>query len=897
MARRKKEQGGALDTFMNQLARLGPIGSPNLSGGAAYPIQRLTRNYQLLNSLYRNQWLAKKIVNVIPQDMCKNWYSITAELTPAAQDRYDLLEAKYKIKEKILEGLYWGRLYGGAAAVIMIKGDEEKLLEPLELDEIMPNTFKGLLVLDRWAGIYPSTEIIMDVEDPDFGLPEFYRVNDLTTGNLMEEIHHTRIIRFEGRRLPYWEDLAELHWGASELEHVFDEMTKRDNTSWNIAGLVFQANLLVNKVAGLDQLSAMGDPEMQRDFYNLKQSQNQMRSNSSMMVIGEKDDLQAITYSFAGLKDISESQMLDVSGACDIPITRLFGRAPAGMNATGEADMQNYYDMIAAQQNSVLRPMIDQLLPIMFMSEFGKLPKDLGHKYNPIKTPSDEQMADLVKNKSDSIIMAYKENVITQRAAVTELHELSLTTNMFSSISDKNIADASDEYTDMSMGGMMGGMPGMPAMPGAGGAAKPPTGKPTAKPTPAKPTAKGKAADADFVESDHPRDDDGKFTDGGVNTRATKAAGGTKTHKTIPDYGGMPSNGGYSNSTEYEIGAKNICEAAHCILGSLHKVTHQDDPEKMRKWAEVEIEHIMEESGIIEDAIKEYGKGLYNRGYNRDLADGDEYAKETQQNIINNSPKLLALAREQKAQLDQDLPKPILRLAQTSYNVIIQTAFAMLEAEENQGNGYQNEDLREAFASLIHCRKQFINWVEGKGAAHDDKWITTHSGKGGGHHILLDDKGNIKAGAVPREAHGMPLEAWAKQEGITKTFRESTKLAKLINRKGGATFNIQTGEYRKKGSGYSVSTFPEHEHIVKFDVMDLEDQSDAIEDYLKAKEEVLKQPDCYFGAWKDTATGEVYLDVSKVVDDPAEAERLCIEHHQEAYFDFSKMEEVRVKHD
>lgn len=445
----KNTRGSALDTFVNAISRLGAVGSANFMSESAYPITRLSQNYSLCNSLYRNNWIFKKIINTIPDDCIKNWFSLTCEITPEQQDRYDKLERRTKIKEKLAEGLYWGRLYGGAGGLIMIQGDEDKLTEPLVVEDILPNTFKGLLILDRWSGIYPSVEIIEDIDDPDFGLPLYYEVRDETTEKLMEKVHHTRIIRFDGRKLPFWESLNTIMWGASEVEHLYEEIVKRDNTSWNIAGLVFQSNVLVNTVAGLDQLLAIGDPQMQQDFYNVKQAQNTLRSNSSMMVVGEHDDVKALNYTFTGLNEISESQMMDISGACDIPVSRLFGRSPAGMNATGEGDLQNYYDMIAQQQNTVLRPKIDKLLPIMFMSEFGKIPSDLGHRYNPVRTPSDEQVANLVKNKSDSIINAYKENLLTQRAAVTELHTLSLTTSMFAAISDENIEAADDTYSNM----------------------------------------------------------------------------------------------------------------------------------------------------------------------------------------------------------------------------------------------------------------------------------------------------------------------------------------------------------------------------------------------------------------------------------------------------------------
>jgi len=441
----------AQDSFQNPLARLG-LGSNSLLEGTQYPIQRITRNYNLMNSLYRNSWIAKKIINVIPEDMCKNWFSISAELSPEVQDRFDKLEQRTLIKEKIVEGLTWGRLYGGAGAIMLIEGHEDRLDEPLDLEDIMPNSFKGLMVLDRWSGIYPGIELITDISDPEFGLPEFYEIKDIN-GNMKQRVHHSRILRFIGRKLPFWEDQTEMHWGASELEHVYDELVKRDNTSWNIAALIFQANVLVNKVDGLDQMLAMTDIHTQQDFYNVKTAQNQLRNNSAMMLIGEKDEISSLNYTFAGLNDIYESFMLDVAGACDMPVTRLFGRSPAGMNSTGESDENMYYDMIAQQQESVLKPKINKLLPVMFMSEFGKVPDDLGVKFNPIKTPSDSEIADLVSKKVSAINDVFNSGIVSQKIAMSELHEISYTTNMFTNITDEDIEKA-DDSTDT-----MGDMP------------------------------------------------------------------------------------------------------------------------------------------------------------------------------------------------------------------------------------------------------------------------------------------------------------------------------------------------------------------------------------------------------------------------------------------------------
>jgi phage-related protein (TIGR01555 family) len=436
----------AQDSFQNQLARMG-VGTDNLMNGTEYPMTRLTRNYQLMNSLYRNSWIAKKVINTIPEDMCKNWFSIAAELAPDIQDRYNRLEELTKLREKILEGLYWGRLYGGAGAIMLIDGHEDRLEEPLRYDDIMPNSFRGLMIVDRWSGIYPSSELITDINEPDFGLPEFYEIRDVH-GVMRAKVHHTRVVRFIGRKLPFFEDIVEIHWGAAELEHVFDELQKRDNTSWNIASLVFQANLLVNKVDGLDQLVALGDGQAQQDFYNIKKAQNIMRNNSSMFVVGKEESIESFQYTFAGLSDIYNDFMLDISGACDIPVTKLFGRSPAGMNATGESDENNYYDMIGQQQESVLKPKIMKILPVMFMSEFGKIPDDLSIKFNPARTPSDEKMAELIGKKVTAIKDVYDVGIINQKMALMELHELSYTSNMFSSITEEDIEAADTNFHD-----------------------------------------------------------------------------------------------------------------------------------------------------------------------------------------------------------------------------------------------------------------------------------------------------------------------------------------------------------------------------------------------------------------------------------------------------------------
>ena len=64
--------------------------------------------------------------------------------------------------------------------------------------------------------------------------------------------------------------------------------------------------------------------------------------------------------------------MYDICGATEIPATRLFGRSPEGMNATGDSDIQNYYEKISTKQDAQLRPILEKLLPVISMSAWGR---------------------------------------------------------------------------------------------------------------------------------------------------------------------------------------------------------------------------------------------------------------------------------------------------------------------------------------------------------------------------------------------------------------------------------------------------------------------------------------------------------------------------------------------
>lgn len=442
MSRRKGKKTGTTkpvqtaDSFSNPLFHLG-YGSQSPLEATEYPLTRMTYDYALLNSLYRSNWVVQNVVGIIPDDMLREGFTVSGAISPKYQQELDRCLRQTQLYDRINEGMRWGRLYGGAAGLILIRGQED-LSKPLELDTILPGTFAGLYIVDRWSGITPGMELVSDLADPDFGLPKYYDIN-MADGSTVVSVHYSRIIRFVGRELPYLEKMAEMYWGESEVEALYADVVKHDNVAANMAALTFRANVDSMEVENLDQLFSVAPTAIQQRFWNMMQAQNVLKSNFGMQLVNKGDSVKNTQYTFTGLQEIYDSMCLDLSGASRIPVTKLFGRAPAGLNATGESDLQNYYDYVDTLRESKLRPILEKLLPIIAMSVWGGVPEDMDIQFPPLWTPTAKEVAEIAKAKAETIIAAFQANLLDQATAQRELKKLAEETSMFDSISEETI--------------------------------------------------------------------------------------------------------------------------------------------------------------------------------------------------------------------------------------------------------------------------------------------------------------------------------------------------------------------------------------------------------------------------------------------------------------------------
>lgn len=433
------------DAFSNPGARTG-VGQANLINSTQYPITRLTQDWQVLTSLYRNSWIVQRVCNIIPNDALTDLWIDCPGLDDMQSARLSDDLRRTHTRERMIEALRWARLYGGAAAIVMIDniGDDD-LSAPLQIDEIPPGGYRGLYVVDRWSGIYPDAELIDNINSADYGLPRYYNVRD-AEGLIRYRVHHSRVLRYIGADLPYDERIAEQYWGASIIETMYDDLVRHDNISHNIANLTFRANLAVQKCDGFHSILQTNSTEQMRRIYDSIQAASILESNLGCRVIDSTDSIQHEQYNFSGLPEVLDGAMLDISGATSIPATRLFGRSPAGLNSTGEGDEKIYNSVLQQVRAAQIQPALDKLLPIICMSALGHVPAQVTFCMPPLGESTAMEKMDVIDRRAQLLERLFSVGAIPADVLLDGVRAAEGNANIASVITDDNIEAVKGKY-------------------------------------------------------------------------------------------------------------------------------------------------------------------------------------------------------------------------------------------------------------------------------------------------------------------------------------------------------------------------------------------------------------------------------------------------------------------
>lgn len=312
------------------------------------------------------------------------------------------------------------RLWGGAA--LFIGTGEQNLMEPLNVDRMGKGGIKYLTVLSRRD--VTAGPIEQDVLSEFHGKPSYYEVTG-ASGAAMVRIHPSRMAIFVGA--PHGDALLDVGlnqgWGDSMLEAVYSAMKNADATAANIASLVFEANVDVFRIP--DFMASLSDPTYQTRLIDRFTLASMAKGINKALILDKDEEYDRKTIAFATLPEVMQSFLQMAAGAADIPVTRLLGQSPAGMSATGESDMLNYYDRINSIQTLEMGPALYRLDECLIRSALGTRPKEIYYSWSPLKQMSEKEIAEIGKMTAETVQIVSTAGIYTPE----ELRKV--TTNAF----------------------------------------------------------------------------------------------------------------------------------------------------------------------------------------------------------------------------------------------------------------------------------------------------------------------------------------------------------------------------------------------------------------------------------------------------------------------------------
>lgn len=450
------------DSFQNLQARLGQ-GAGSVADGSTYALTNLiTRQPRALEYMYRGSWIVKAAVDAVADDMVREGVDFGAAVESDVAEAMNREMQALQLWSGIANTVRWGRLYGGAIGVLLIDGQD--MSTPLNPETIRKGQFKGILPIDRWSLNQGVTDTVTDF-GPNLGKPKHYIVGPNAPALRGKKIHYSRVIRTEGVPLPWIQRQAEQLWGLSIVEPMYDRLLAFDSTTTGAAQLVFKAYLRVMKVKGLRQILGAGGPAMEALAKNVE-AIRQFQTSEGLTLLDSEDEMEFNSYTFSGLDSVLLQFGQQLSGATGIPLVRLFGQSPAGLNSTGESDIRNYYDTVKSKQEADLRNPLTTVLDLLHRSVTGDAPPEgFGFKFNPLWQMSEQDKATTSKTVAETVVGAFEAGVVDRSTALRELKQSADVTGIFTNITDEMVTEAENEPTPMLTGENDDDVPSAPTDP------------------------------------------------------------------------------------------------------------------------------------------------------------------------------------------------------------------------------------------------------------------------------------------------------------------------------------------------------------------------------------------------------------------------------------------------
>ncbi|HEY0120637.1 MAG TPA: DUF1073 domain-containing protein [Rhizobium sp.] len=346
----------------------------------------------------------RRIVEVIATEMTRKWIRLTSKGEADETDKITKIkdEMSRLDVQKVFKTLAEQDGFFGRSHLYIDTGktdDPDELLTPigngrddLSRKKVGKGSLKALRAVEAvWT--YPTNYNSNDPLRGDWYTPDMWFV-------MGKRIHASRLLTFIGREVP---DLLKPAYSFGGL--ALTQMAKPYVDNWlqtrqsvndiisAFSVFVLKTNMAANLEVGGDETAIVARAEI---FNNL-------RNNRGLMMLDKTEEEFANVSAPLGTLDMLQAQsqehMASVSG---IPLVKLLGVTPSGLNASSDGEIRAFYDWITASQIAFFKSGLTKVLDFIQLSLFGEVDQDIEFEFEPLWELNEKERAEVRKLESEA---------------------------------------------------------------------------------------------------------------------------------------------------------------------------------------------------------------------------------------------------------------------------------------------------------------------------------------------------------------------------------------------------------------------------------------------------------------------------------------------------------------
>ncbi len=343
-----------------------------------------------LKQMYSHDGISKRIVDCVVADALKGFIN--------AED--ELLDEMKRIgaANAIFTAGRAGRLYGGALLVAFVD-DGQDLTQPLNLKRV--HKIASLKAYDRHQVSFEDKDICNDIYSEHLGQPEIYKIKQkqksYEVGSDSFSVHRSRCFNFSGDSSLEESD----HWGDSVLQVCFNAIRNQGIIQGTSVEIVQDFVQPILKMQGLDSKASAGEIESIRERLNII---DRSRSTQNTIVLDSEsgEEYSKLPSNVTGLSDLWNQFSEAICSATGIPASRLYGKSPSGLNASGESDQDNWHDIVESYRVDQIESCLNWLIEIQQNQQAWKnKPSSFDWTFPTLHNPSETELASIRKIYTD----------------------------------------------------------------------------------------------------------------------------------------------------------------------------------------------------------------------------------------------------------------------------------------------------------------------------------------------------------------------------------------------------------------------------------------------------------------------------------------------------------------